>query len=192
MRSLLLAALFSIGFVAGKANTIADGYLITRNNDTVKCRIRVDDLDLYSSVTIIDSTGQKTIYRAEAREIVGFGFTYDGQPYDYLLMADDYNFWLFRMRKIKGYPYNVYYFKNYRTLDRSSRSTPAGSFMVEDTAGHVISWNGVFNDRWKERMYGFLHNDQSLIDLYTRTGNHLHDLPAFAKAVNDKTLAAAP
>ena len=152
MRSLFLVALFTIGFVAGKANTIADGYFITRNNDTVKCRIRVDELDLYSSVTIIDSTGQKTTYKAEAHEILGFGFTYDGQPYDYLLKVDDFNFSIFRMRKIKGYPYNLYYFKNYKTLDRNSRSTPAGSFMIEDTASHVVTWNGVFNDRWKERM----------------------------------------
>ena len=189
MRLLVLSTLFSVCVLAGKANTIVDGYLINLHNDTVKCRIRVDDLDLYSSVTIFDTTGQKTTYKAELKEILGFGFTYDGQPYDYLLKADDYDFWLFRMRKMKGYPYNLYYFKNYRTLNRDSRSTPAGSFMIEDTASHVITWNGVFSDRWKERMRGFLHDDQSLIDLYNKIGYHLHDLPVFVKAVNDKTLA---
>ena len=185
MRSLFLSTLFSISLLAGKANTIADGYFINRDNDTVKCRIRVDDLDLYTSVTIFDTAGQKTIYKAELREILGFGFTYDGQPYDYLLKADDYNFWLFRMRKIKGYPYNLYYFKNYKTLNRDSRSTPAGSFMIEDTASHVITWNGISNDRWKERIRGFLHNDQRLVDLYNKTGYHLHDLPVFVQAANE-------
>jgi hypothetical protein len=192
MRSLFLSALSVISLLTGKANTIADGYLITRDKDTVKCRIRVDDLDLYSSVTIIDTAGQKTTYKAEAREILGFGFTYDGQPYDYVLKADDFNFWLFRMRKIKGYPYNLYYFKNYKTLKSESRSTPAGSFMIEDTASHVITWNGIFNDRWKERMRGFLHNDQNLIDLYNKAGYHLHDLPVFVQAVNDKAVASSP
>ncbi|HEV3323981.1 MAG TPA: hypothetical protein VG052_00200 [Puia sp.] len=185
MKSLFLSILFSISFLAGKANIIADGYFITRDNDTVKCRIRVDDLDLYTSVTIFDTADQKTTYKAERREILGFGFTYDGQPVDYLLKVDDYHFWLFRMRMVKGNPYNLYYFKNYKTLDRDNRSTPAGSFMIEDTASHVITWNGVFNDRWRARMYGFLHNDQHLIDLYNKTGNHLHDLPVFVQAVNE-------
>lgn len=192
MRPLVLAAFFSLSLLAAKANTIADGYLITRANDTVKCKIRVDDLDLYSSVTVYDSAANKTTYKAEARELLGFGFSYDGQTYDYVLMGDDFNFWIFRMRKMQGNPYTLYYFKNYRTLDRDCRSTPAGSFMIQDTAGHVITWNGIFNDRWKERMRAFLHNDQNLIDLYNKTGSHLHDLPAFVKAVDDKQLTPEP
>lgn len=188
MKPFVLFAIFMASLLSGKANTLADGYLILKSKDTVKCKVRVDDLDLYTSVTVVDSAGIKTSYKAEARDILGFGFTYDGQAYDYVLMQDDYDFWLFRMRRIRGNPYNLYYFKNYRTLNRESRSTPAGSFMVEDTAGHIISWNGVFNDRWRERMRGYLHNDQHLIDLYNTAGQSLHDLPAFVKAVDDRNI----
>jgi hypothetical protein len=185
MRPFLLFILFSLSFLAANANTIVGGYLVTLKNDTIKCKIRVDDLDLYSSVTIFDTAGIKTIYKAEHKEILGFGFTYKDQPYDYLLKADDDSTWLFRIRKLQGPPYNLYYFFDFRTNDHNRRSTLAGSYMIEDTANRVVTWNGVFTDNFKKRMREFLHNDQHLIDLYNKKVDHLRDIPAFVKAVNE-------
>jgi hypothetical protein len=185
MKALALFTVFSISLVTSKANTVADGYLITLDKDTVKCRIRVDDLDLFTTVTIFDTTGIKTTYKPEDKEILGFGFTYKDQPYDYLLKADDNGTWLFRIRKIRGHLYNLYYFVDYRRNILALRSTSAGSYMIEDTANRVVTWNGVITPGFKKRMHEFLHNDRKLIDLYNKKVDHLRDIPAFVSAAND-------
>jgi hypothetical protein len=185
MRTFLLYILFSFIFLSGKAKTIVNGYVITLKQDTMKCKISVDGLDLFTSVTIFDTTGNKTTYKAKHREIAGFGFTYKNQPYDYVLKVNEDSTWLFQIRMIQGRPYNLYYSFAFNLGYPGLYNYRTNSYMIEDSANRVVSWDGIFTDHFKKRMRQFLYNDQKLIDLYNRIVNRLADIPAFVKAVNE-------
>lgn len=188
MRSLLVSALFSLSLLPAGAATIVDGYIISLKGDSAKCRIEVHGLDLFSGVTIIDTAGTRTTYKAKHKEIHGFGFDYHGQHYDYVLRTSDDGTLLFWMRKAMGRRYNLYY-RFYSSSFYAGKSgefvNDTESYMIEDTAGRVITWDGIFTNRYKKKMREFLHEDQRLIDLYNRKVDRINDIPSFVRAANE-------
>jgi hypothetical protein len=183
MKLLLLSIVFFFSALSLQAKTV-DGYMITKSNDTVKCQINVSGLELFDRVTIIDSSGTKTKYRADELTINGFGFTYENNKYDYVLINNEDSHWSFMIRTVKGKRFNLFYSFDFVNTGRGA-SYRSDSYLIQDTAQRVVTVSGGLFHPLKKKLRKYLDTDSALIDLLEKTVSNINDVPKFVKAANE-------
>jgi hypothetical protein len=183
MKHLLFSIAFLFSVVSLQAKTV-DGYMITKSNDTVKCQINVNGLELFDKVTIIDSSGTKTKYHADELAINGFGFTYENNKYDYVLINNEDSHWSFMIRTVKGKRFNLYYSFEFVSTYRGA-SYRSDSYMMQDSAMRVVTVSGGLFNPLKKKIKKYLNGDTAMIDLLDKTVDKVTDVPKFVKAANE-------
>jgi hypothetical protein len=183
MKLLLLSIVFFFCALSLQAKTV-DGYMITKSNDTVKCQINVNGLDLFDKVTITDSSGTKTKYRADELGINGFGFTYENNKYDYVLINNEDSHWSFMIRTVKGKRFNLFYSFEFVSTYRGA-SYRSDSYMIQDTDMRVVTVSGGIFNPLKKKIKKYLGSDTAMIDLLDHTVDKVTDVPKFVKAANE-------
>jgi hypothetical protein len=173
------------GTASGSAKTIVDGYLITSKNDTVKCRINVNDLELFDKVTIVDTTDKDVTYRSKRKEINGFGFTYKDETFDYVLKADPNSNWHFFMREAQGKRLNLYYRYYWMSYYRGG-SVKSEYYLLETPDQQLLLVENGLLSGYKRKIKDFLNGDAALTPLFEKTVNKFEDIPQFVKAANDQ------
>lgn len=184
MKRFLLFLLSLIGTGRLMARETVDGYYLTLNNDTVRCKLEPRDLQVWYKVTIIDSTGKDITYKAKDRKgINGFGFVYQERKYDYLVKADESNDYYFLMVMETGPRLNLYYRFEYQSYGRGG-TVRSEHYMLEDTAKNVITVENGLLSGYKRQIKEFLNGNPALLDLFDKHVAHLGDLPEFVRIAN--------
>jgi hypothetical protein len=183
MKYSLFALLLVLGGAQASANDLVEGYMITFHDDTVRCRIKMNDLDLFDSVHIIDSMGMENIYPANNPIIRGFGFIFKKNRYDYVAKANEAGRWQFLLRMISGYKLNLYY----SFPPESGVTVPdhrISDYLIEDSTGRVVSVDGGLFHNYKKRIREFLKGDPALRSLFNNMVIVIPDIPKFVRAAN--------
>ncbi|HEV2355600.1 MAG TPA: hypothetical protein VGR89_15235 [Puia sp.] len=184
MKPLLLSLVLVAGAFTTSAKTIVDGYFLTLKNDTVKCRINVNDLDLFDKVSIIDTSGKSFSYKAKRREINGFGFTYKNEQYAYLLKADEDSNWRFMIRTADGKRFELFYRFTVTEVYNGGPVQTDYYLIFSDGEQRLLSLqNGIFSP-YKRRMKEWLAGDTAMLDLFDKTVKKFSDIPDFVKQAN--------
>src|SRR4051812_30016043 len=164
-----------------QAKQLLNGYMILPNHDTISCKIVVpqayrDHIELYFSVTINDNTGNNMTYNAEKHEIIGFGFTYNNKPYDYVLKKDDRGD-VFVYREATGNKLNLYYYDFPRPLSTNSAvSAIVNVYMLEDKNNNTVAVsNGTFSG-YKKKIRKFIGSDPTLVKVFDDKVQYFADI----------------
>jgi hypothetical protein len=183
MKHLLLSLSLFCCLPALRAATVADGYMITTNNDTLRCKIKVNGLALFDKVAILDSTGSEVVYHAKSKELAGFGFSYEGNKYDYVLIAGEDSSWHFLIRTIKGRRFNLYYafekvMVGFGPLHRQD------VYLIEAADNRRLTIEGGLSSFFKAKVRAFLNDDAALMELFNNKVHSISDIPDFVRAAN--------
>jgi hypothetical protein len=164
---------------------MVDGYYLTLQNDTVKCKIEPRELEVFDKVTIIDSMGKHLTYKAnDPNGINGFGFIYNDKKYDYLPKADEQNVFSFYIVLARGPRLNLYDRFRY-AADPNGTMIRTDHYLLEDSANNVLTVSNDFLAPFKKPVKRFLHNDVALIDLFDKEVSHFRDLQGFVEKANE-------
>ena len=170
---------------APKAREIVDGYYLTLQNDTVKCKIEPRELEVFDKVTIIDSTGKYITYKAnDPNGINGFGFVYKDKKYDYLPKGDELNVFHFYIVLAKGSRLNLYDRFEFSTGGNGAM-TRTDHYLLEDSANNVITVSNDFLAPFKKPVKRFLNNNVALIDLFDKEVSKFQDILVFVEKANE-------
>jgi hypothetical protein len=193
--------IFSILFFLFAFNCLAKdefavGYFITKNNDTVLCKILVpkafgkfDELSLFSKVTVLDSAGDKIKYTPN--DINGYAFVYNEKIYNYVSKAVDDNgemkfLWPVNVgKKINEY---CYYRSNSDNLDKGGMASVDINYVLENAlTGETtaITRGGSVMNTYKDQLRRFFENDNKLMALITRDVHDYTDIQKFVEDANN-------
>ena len=174
----------------------AVGYFVTKNNDTVLCKILIpksfgqfDDLALFSQVTILDSVGHKTKYTPD--EINGYVFVYNQKRYTYISKPVDDNgeqkfMWLVNFgKKVNEY---CYYRSSSDNLDKGGMAAVEVIYVLENAlTGETaaITRGGSVLNSYKAQLRRFFENDNRLMSLITVDVKDYSDISRFVEDANN-------
>jgi hypothetical protein len=177
------------------ANEYADGYFISKNNDTLLCKILIpkdfgkfNAITLFSKITIVDSAGNKKKYTAS--DINGYGFIYDSKTYIYVSKdVDDNGKMMFVWPVNLGKSVNEYYYyrSNSDDLDKSGMEMPDEIYVLENAqTGETasITRGGSVLNTYKEQLRRFFEEDKRLMSLITQDVKDFNDIPRFITDAN--------
>jgi hypothetical protein len=181
MKYLLIALLSGLTAVQASANGPVDGYLITSTNDTVRCKIFVSDLQLFDQVHVIDALGNDSTYHAYQQSIGGFGFIYKKNRYDYVPKVDEAGHRQFLIRIVKGERLSLYYHFDMVEMYRGGLYRDE-TYLLEDSAGHVLTIPGNSLANYKKKIREFLYKDNDLRLLFNKMVFTISDIPKFVRA----------
>ena len=179
---LLLLTAFS-----GQAKKLADGYIVTLDNDTIRCQVVLQNqfmnrYDMYQQIETIDDNRKRTTYYAKDRKITGFGFDYEGKPHCYQLRKEGNNL-LFEYCELSGKRLRLY---SYCTFISCGVGSPARVkvFVMESRTLDVVRINtGLFSSS-KQNIREFLYNDRDLIPLFDGMVSRFADIRSFVSEAN--------
>jgi hypothetical protein len=172
----------------------ADGYMISKKGDTLSCKIRMplnlgkfNELDLFSSVVILDSNKKET--KLKPKDINGYGFTYHSKKYVYVSkVVDDEDKMVFVWPQNLGKKINEYYYYTYNSTDlaKGSMGAVAEIYVLEDDARQTVSITrgGSLINSYKSQLRKFFENDKQLLRLIVDDVKDFHDIPKFVQAAN--------
>jgi len=172
----------------------ADGYIISKKGDTLSCKIRIplnlgkfNELELFSSVVILDSNKKET--KLKPKDINGYGFTYQSKKYVYVSkVVDDEDKMVFVWPQNLGKKINEYYYYTYNSSDlaKGSMGAVAEIYVLEDDAKQTVSITrgGSLINSYKSQLRKFFENDKQLLRLIVDDVKDFHDIPKFVQAAN--------
>lgn len=171
----------------GQAKKLAEGYIITSNNDTIHCQIVLQSqyknrYDMYQRIETIDDNRKRTTYYAKDRKITGFGFDYEGKPECYVLRKEGNNM-LFEYCELSGKRLKLY---SYATFTSCGMGSPARVkvFVMESRTLEAVRINtGLFSSS-KQNIREFLYNDRDLIPLFDGLVSRFADIRSFVTEAN--------
>lgn len=195
-QTLFFSALFFLFLVnASASDEFADGYLITKGNDTVDCKVlipkdfgRFNEQSLFSKVTILDSAGKKTKYTPT--DINGYGFIYQTKKYIYVTrQIDEDGKMMFLWPMSLGKKINEYYYYNYNTSDMYKGSMGATDeiYVLEDAETKetvAVTRGGSLTNTYKSQLRKFFENDKKVLAILVQDVKDFHDIPKFVRDAN--------
>jgi len=195
---ILFSSLFFLCSLSSKAtDEYANGYIITKNNDTVLCKIIIpkdfghfNEPSLFLRVTVLDSAGNKVKYTPG--NINGYAFFYQSKKYVYVSKeVDDDGKMMFVWPRNLGKKINEYYWYSYNSTDLAKGSTGslAEVYVLEDpeTKGTTsITRGGAWTNNFKDQLRKFFENDKPLLTLVNKDVKDFHDIPAFVQDANNQ------
>src|ERR1700739_4511309 len=135
--SISLVFMFSVSCMAKKE--YADGYIITKNNDTNYCKIiipkdfgKFNEMELFSKVYILDSNGKSA--KLTPDDINGYAFSYQSRTYVYTSKkVDDEGKTVFVWPINLGKKINEYYYYYYNSadMDKGGMGAVTGVYVLE-------------------------------------------------------------
>jgi hypothetical protein len=144
---LSLSLLLSFSVHSSAKDEYAEGYIISKKGDTNWCKIRMpfnlgqfNELELFSSVVILDSSNKKI--KLQPKDIIGYGFSYHSKKYAYVSkVVDDEDKTVFVRPLNLGRKINVYYYYTFNTsnLAKGSMGAPSEVYVLEDDAKQTVS-----------------------------------------------------
>jgi hypothetical protein len=191
--SLSLLWFFSINGMA--KDEYADGYIISKKGDTILCKMRIpfnvgsfNELELFSSVVILDSNSKKV--RLKPKDINGYGFTYKSKKYTYVSkVVDDEDRTVFVWPLELGRKISEYYYYTYNSSDlaKGSMGAIAEVYVLEDDAKQItsITRGGSLINSYKAQLRKFFESDKQLLRLIADDVKDFHDIPKFVRAANN-------
>jgi WD40 repeat protein len=192
-----LAALLTLNLASRAADEYATGYIITKNNDTVLCKILIpkdfghfNEPSLFLRVTVLDNSGEKKKYTPAT--INGYVFIYNAKKYVYASkQIDDDGKTMFAWPRNLGKKINEYYYYSYNSTDLAKGATGSLEevYVLEDpeTKGTVaITRGGAWTNNFKEQLRKFFENDKHLLTLINKEVKEFHDIPMFVKDANNE------
>ena len=194
---LFFSVLFFVCAFTSKASVdYADGYIVTKNNDTVAGKVLIpkdfghfNEPALFLKVTVLDNAGAKKKYTPA--DINGYGFVYKSKKYIYVTkQVDDDGKAMFVWPRSLGKKINEYYYYSYNTSDLAKGSTGGLEevYVLEEpeTKETVsITKGGAWTNNLKEQLRKFFENDKHLLTLLTKDVKEFHDIPGFVKDANN-------
>jgi hypothetical protein len=189
----ILYFLFAINCSA--AEEYADGYFITKSNDTIVCKIIIpkdfghfNEQSLFFRVTVLDSTGKKMKYTPN--DINGYTFVYHNKVYIYVSKeVDDDGKRMFAWPLVYGKRLNEYYYYNSNSsnLDKGSMNARDEVYVLEDAVTKetvAITRGGTLSNSYKGQLRHFFENDKTLMTLLVQDVKDFHDITLFVKDAN--------
>jgi hypothetical protein len=197
MKTFLLTALsfLLISFSRYATDESVPGIYVTKNNDTLACRIiiprdfgRFNEVYLFSKVSFLDSLGNQRRYTPN--DINGYAFFYRNKKYVYVSrqVEDDGSrlfLWPLNLgRKINEY---YHYTLNSSNLDKGSMNAIAEVYVLENAeTKETISLmrGGTLTDNYRAQMRRFFENDKTLLAILAKDVKQFHDISRFVKDAN--------
>ena len=171
----------------GQAKKLADGYIVTSNNDTIRCQVVLQNqfrnrYDMYQQIETIDDNRKRTTYYAKDGKIAGFGFDYEAKPYCYKLRKEGNNL-LFEYCELLGKRLQLY---SYCTFTSCGMGSPARVkvFVMESRTLDVVRINTGLFSSGKQNIREFLYNDRDLIPLFDGMVSRFADIRSFVSEAN--------
>ena len=164
-----------------KGNDLVEGYLISSTHDSIRCKIHTNGLELFNEVHIVDSLGNERIYGAAQASILGFGFIYKHDRYDYVPITEKSGQRQFLIRIAEGKRFNLYYYFETGDLNTDARNE---TYFMEDPTGDMIGIGYGFFFNYKKQIREFFHGDSALRLLFNKTVFTFRDIPKFVRAAN--------
>jgi len=187
----LLSTLNARGF---SRDEFAEGYIIPKNADTLACKVKIpkdfghfNELYLFNSVTVMDSSGRKITFGP--KDLEGYGFVYQSRKYTYVSKRVDEDGTLMFVWPVNlGKRVNEYYYYNFNSSDlrKGSWGGRADVYVLEDAAKETISITrgGSLANTYKQQLRNFFENDKQLLELIAIEVNDFYDISRFVKAAN--------
>jgi hypothetical protein len=173
----------------------AVGYLITKGNDTVVCKIlipkdfgRFSEQSLFLRITILDSAGNKKKYTPQ--DINGYGFAYHDKGYIYVSrQVEEDGRRMFVWPLNLGKRVNEYYYYNYNSsnLDKGAMGAMNEVYVLEDAETKEtvsITKGGSLSNSYKAQLRKFFEADKKMMALLVQDVKEFHDISRFAKDAN--------
>lgn len=154
MKSLFIVLLFASLSVAAQTEVSVYGYMINSNNDTVLCNIKIvgkKNVTSYRSLVIKTLEGEEKVYKATDKQVLAYGFKYNGVQFHYRFAEVGKNFESGFFRLIddgKKYKLYVNYLTDYNngvavTLPHYAIFKPNGEY--KDLTTHMLG-------NWKKNL----------------------------------------
>lgn len=184
---LIIAGLFFS--LSGRADDkVVPGYLIKSTGDTVPCNISVGrKIRNYSPdyrMSIVDSAGNKTTYKSKSKDIMGFGFVYEGMAYDYVcLFGEDKRQPPFAFRETAGKRLTLYTYTE--VVPGYKTSSTITHYVLINHQGDTLSVSNQIFSPLKSKLRKYFRDDKELLDLEESDVYRAPDLIAFAKKANE-------
>lgn len=170
MKSFITVLLFCSFIASAQIEVSVYGYMVNINNDTVLCNIKISGktkVTNYTSFVIITPEGEDKVYKAKDKEVLAYGFRYNGLQFHYRFVEVNKNYESGFFRLIddgKKYKLYVNYLTDYNngvavTLPHYAIFKPNGEY--KDLTTHVLG-------NWKKNLRAILSdNPEALQELET-------------------------
>jgi hypothetical protein len=173
----------------------ADGYIVSKKGDTLFRKIRMpfnlgrfNELELFSSVVVLDSDNKKI--KLKPKDINGYGFFYQSKNYTYVSkVVDDEDNTVFVWPLNLGKKINEYYYYYYNSSDlaKGSMGALAEVYVLEDDSKQTVSITkgGSMINSYKSQLRKFFESDKQLLRMIVEDVKDFHDIPKFVQAANN-------
>jgi hypothetical protein len=184
---ILIAITFFIATTSQAQKAPPSGYILTKNNDTIRCTFKLPvkrngTFYVFEEVTI-GSTDNEIVYKATDKRINGFGFSLDSLHYNYILKTENDTSNFFMLRMAHGARLNLYY-RFFYPDGVLGKASAVDVYMLEDSAKNSISFAGEITMRSRRKAKDFLAKSPELAELFDIKVKYLNDMKSFVMAAN--------
>jgi len=194
-QTILFSVLFFLfAFNSKAADEYADGYIITKHNDTLACKILIpkdfghfNEASFFTKVTVLDSAGNKKKYAPS--DINGYRFYYQSKKYIYVAkQVDEDGKMMFLWPLSLGKKINEYYYYSYNSSDMGKGYIDkAEVYVLEDAETKEtvsITQGGSLSNTYKAQLRKFFENDKKVLTILAKDVKSFHDISKFVKDAN--------
>lgn len=170
MKSLLILLLLSSFTAAAQTEMYVYGYMVTSDNDTVLCNIKITGkkhVTGYRSLVIKTLEGEEKVYKATDKQVLAYGFQYNGVKLHYRFAEVGKNFESGFFRLIDdGKKYKLYV--NYLTDDNNGVAVTLPHYAIFKPNGEYKDLTTHMLGNWKKNLRIILSdNPEALKELET-------------------------
>lgn len=184
---IIMLYILVLGFSArGYAADFLDGYIVMANKDTVQCRFKSGGFFRsisFKRIEVTTAEGEKQVYRADDKKILGFGVVERGIRYDFIYVElkprSESGFY---QRIVDGGKYKLYV-HTVVSQGYPGVSTAQPQYVLFNPAGEFRKFETCVLCSWKKQLRELLKDDEKALALL-ETASRL-EIPKFVLAINN-------